>query len=87
MQGPEGGDEIKQPSEDHRGQVFFKQLWPSKGRPSGKGKWPQKEGYEHKKEWVETNPAWDEQVLVKEAWDEDVIDYYYCSKCGEKKNP
>ena len=43
--------------------------------------------YEHKKEWVETNPAWDEQVLVKEAWDEDVIDYYYCSKCGEKKNP
>lgn len=57
MQGPEGGDEIKQPSEDHRGQVFFKQLWPSKGRPSGKGKWPQKEGYEHKKEWWVKNSA------------------------------
>ena len=40
----------------------------------------------HDAEGYWTDP-WDEQVLVKEAWDEDVIDYYYCSKCGATKNP
>lgn len=38
-----------------------------------------------------TTPAYDEQVLVKDAWDETVttqesyVDYVYCSKCGQRQ--
>ena len=35
--------------------------------------------------WIEDSPAYDEQVKVSDAYDEQVISGYKCSSCGATK--
>ncbi len=39
----------------------------------------------HSNKYIETSPAWDEQILVSNAWDETVTTGYACSGCGAIK--
>lgn len=39
----------------------------------------------HSNKYIETSPAWDEQILVSNAWDETVTTGYACSGCGTIK--
>ena len=39
----------------------------------------------HSNKYIETSPAWDEQILVSDAWDETVTTGYACSGCGATK--
>lgn len=39
----------------------------------------------HSNKYIETSPAWDEQILVSNAWDETVTTGYKCSGCPATK--
>ena len=39
----------------------------------------------HSNKYIETSPAWDEQILVSNAWDETVTTGYNCSGCPATK--
>lgn len=39
----------------------------------------------HSNKYIETSPAWDEQILVSDTWDETVTTGYTCSGCGATK--
>lgn len=39
----------------------------------------------HSNKYIETSPAWDEQILVSDTWDETVTTGHTCSGCGATK--